>query len=89
MKTLNLFAVSKKKNNKWNVLTSNIFFSVAIEGWIVIVRNLHEETDEESLGERFMEYGTIKNIHLNLDRRTGYVKVRFFFVGTMMRELHI
>ncbi|GAA5803243.1 hypothetical protein HPULCUR_008720 [Helicostylum pulchrum] len=51
-----------------------LIVTLAIEGWIVIVRNLHEETDEESLGERFMEYGKPKNIHLNLDRRTGYVK---------------
>ncbi|KAI8982488.1 hypothetical protein BDF20DRAFT_867259 [Mycotypha africana] len=46
----------------------------SIEGWIIVVRNLNEETDEEALVDRFMEYGTVKNVHLNLDRQTGYVK---------------
>lgn len=46
----------------------------SVEGWVVFVTGIHEEAQEEDIREVVGDYGRIKSIVLNADRKTGVPK---------------
>lgn len=46
----------------------------SIEGYVICATNLHEEATEDDMHEIFSEDGPYRNLHLNLDRSSGYCK---------------
>ena len=46
----------------------------SVEGWVAFVTGIHEEAHEDDIREAFSDYGRIKSIVLNADRKSGLTK---------------
>jgi RNA-binding protein 8A len=46
----------------------------SVEGWVLFVTGIHGEAQEDDMRDLFEQYGKVKSIVLNLDRRTSLVK---------------
>lgn len=55
-------------------MTKHITPLKSVNGYILFCTGLHEELTEEKIDDLFSEYGTVKSIKVNLDRKTGSLK---------------
>merc|ERR1719323_1238908 len=46
----------------------------SIEGYVVFVTGLNEETQEDDLFDKFSDFGVVTDVKFPLDRRSGYAK---------------
>ncbi len=65
-----------------------------MEGWVIFVTGLNEEVNEEDVEDKFNDFGKVREVRMNLDHRTGYVKVTRWtemqsaFFNTRFRDTH-
>ncbi|KRY51051.1 RNA-binding protein 8A [Trichinella britovi] len=45
----------------------------SVDGWTIIVSNLHQEAEEDEIKQAFEDFGPVKTINILLNRETGYL----------------